>query len=572
MNMKNIFIIALCFIAVSNETLADITDILPTRIEVAQDAENQPGLGINSLLEFSYMHGRDPAWKKVLMQFDISPISSQVTVISASMYLCSRNGGKINVYPLLVDWDEQEVSNVNRKTGVPWASQYIESSTGVDFDGTPVASGVQLVFHQHVAIDVTELVQDWIDGTLENNGVLINYYNEHSGGDIYSKEKEEVQYHPYLQIQYEPLYESRIGDYPQNNTAFLISADYLSGEVRGDVSSASVGDASPFATNKLEWMLGYLATREDVVITNPSTIRGNLIQPADNVTVPLILKATDSLIDILQGRNEDGSSAFRLAHNGYFSNYGYIPAYSGDFAGGIRIRAVTGDGDNGVIQFDGLRFKGWANGAWQYLDATSTIQSGTAGYVMAVTETLSSSYVPFMVDDTTIRGATEITWDNTQKKLTIIGTLYASTLQGDGSYITNIEWGHLTGDADDAIAAGDNLYWIGNTLYANNASFSTITGLPSDAITAGNYIDWSGDALNVTDSWYDSIFDLPTGSISDGDTSHIANNDQIHDFVTGLGYITDPNDSVSGSELDGVFFDVWTTEANRRGNLFNDYG
>jgi hypothetical protein len=37
--------------------------------------------------------------------------------------------------------------------------------------------------------------------------------------------------------------------------------------------------------------------------------------------------------------------------------------------------------------------------------------------------------------------------------------------------------------------------------------------------------------LAVTDAWYDSIGDLPTGAISNGDTTHIATNDQIYDWA-----------------------------------------
>jgi len=88
--------------------------------------------------------------------------------------------------------------------------------------------------------------------------------------------------------------------------------------------------------------------------------------------------------------------------------------------------------------------------------------------------------------------------------------------------------------------------------YVNNLFTDDLTVDEDTTYSAGDFLSLSGTTFNVADNWYDSISDLPTNTISDGDTTHIANNDQIHSFVTGQGYITDANDNVDSSELDNL--------------------
>ncbi len=279
-------------------------------------------------------------------------------------------------------------------------------------------------------------------------------------------EAETAEKKPYILVQYHDLYESRLGDYPQNNTAWMISADYLRGEVHGDVSSATINDPSPFASNRLEWMLGDLAGRtvanasaivvleasatiafatdadqetrlNEAVVTNPAnSTRNQIVSQGANVRPLAIQSHADQTADLMQILDATESVLARINDQGYLG-VGVDPVAPIESGGSMRVGGMVGDGTDGEFQYDGTTFKGWHDGAWRDFLSAEEILAGT-GWVKSTTETVTNGLVAFFTNPTTIRGATEFSWNNSTKILNILGGINATTLQGNGANVTNV--------------------------------------------------------------------------------------------------------------------------------------
>lgn len=114
------------------------------------------------------------------------------------------------------------------------------------------------------------------------------------------------------------------------------------------------------------------------------------------------------------------------------------------------------------------------------------------------------------------------------------------------------EGGNTTEEIQDAVY---------NNVLSGTQTFITVTY--DDANDEVDYV--------VDDNWYDSIGDLPTDTISDGDTSHIANNNQIYDFVTGQGYLTSSpfGSSINDDEMASESFGEFTCDGTEDGCTLN---
>jgi hypothetical protein len=125
--------------------------------------------------------------KRTLLRFDLSSLGPGVSVHSATLaiYLKSETGGRsVNAHRVLVDWGEDSVT---------W------NSLGSDYEADPSGS-----FTADSAgwreVDVTDLARGWLDGSIPNQGVLLD--DPAAGTDeneeYYSSEWSEVEQRPKL--------------------------------------------------------------------------------------------------------------------------------------------------------------------------------------------------------------------------------------------------------------------------------------------------------------------------------------------------------------------------------------
>ncbi len=134
---------------------------------------------------------------RTLMQFDFSAIPANATVISAtlSIYLfqdVATEGDTYRVYRLLKEWDEGnglggashtgDVTWNNRKTGVAWtASGGFDAADCEQNDIGSLVVGAAEPLNNWLDFTLTPAkVEDWIDGTLTNNGMLFKSDNENN--------------------------------------------------------------------------------------------------------------------------------------------------------------------------------------------------------------------------------------------------------------------------------------------------------------------------------------------------------------------------------------------------------
>jgi len=104
------------------------------------------------------------------IQFDLSSISSGSTINCATLRAYERelnNNQTIYLHRVTKSWNEFEATWLNRKTGIPW------TTAGGDYDPTEIASFAANVNGAYQDVDVTSLVQFWVDNPGSNFGTLL---------------------------------------------------------------------------------------------------------------------------------------------------------------------------------------------------------------------------------------------------------------------------------------------------------------------------------------------------------------------------------------------------------------
>ena len=114
--------------------------------------------------------------QRALLQFDLSSIPANATIISATLKMRSTQiGGTLNigVYEVTQAWSEGTgngtagAANWNqRQTGTNW------TTAGGTFNSTAVATLNTNSTGQHTW-DITSLVRAWVDGSKTNNGLMV---------------------------------------------------------------------------------------------------------------------------------------------------------------------------------------------------------------------------------------------------------------------------------------------------------------------------------------------------------------------------------------------------------------
>ena len=132
-------------------------------------------------------------FERIMIKFDLSQFTGQ-SIESATLNLnrfmgCPQGGTtSTNFYAITEDWDE-----------VTWNSHihaqydsYVWASYGFNVNG----------WHN---IEITQLVQAWIDEDFENYGLLIKAQTGSKFSKFYSKEHSNSNLHPYLEVDYTPV-------------------------------------------------------------------------------------------------------------------------------------------------------------------------------------------------------------------------------------------------------------------------------------------------------------------------------------------------------------------------------
>lgn len=109
--------------------------------------------------------------ERPIIKFDLSSIPAGSNIIQAVLEFDMYAAGDLNAAQICAvtnSWTADEATWNSRKTGVAW------DTAGGDYRATPEWSGeILYTSAQKFRPDITSLVQEWVDGSLDNNGVIM---------------------------------------------------------------------------------------------------------------------------------------------------------------------------------------------------------------------------------------------------------------------------------------------------------------------------------------------------------------------------------------------------------------
>jgi hypothetical protein len=119
-------------------------------------------------------------YQNQLIQFDLSSIPKAAQIVSAQLQLYQKSGSgtaDVTAHRVTSPWVEGTKSGSGTADGATWKTAdgtTAWTTSGGDYDATPVtSSSVTNVSNQTVSWEIASLVEDWITGKYNNNGLLL---------------------------------------------------------------------------------------------------------------------------------------------------------------------------------------------------------------------------------------------------------------------------------------------------------------------------------------------------------------------------------------------------------------
>jgi len=151
------------------------------------------------------IHLQYPTQDRELFKWDISAIPAGATITSATVtifpYTLQSGTPTVNCFRVITHWDEMQATFNSRLTGTPWGAPGMLS--GTDYDSAILGAKV-ITSSDPIAFDITDVVQEWVNATAPNEGVMYKLVN--SGWvRIYTREVDPQYWaHPQLDVIYTP--------------------------------------------------------------------------------------------------------------------------------------------------------------------------------------------------------------------------------------------------------------------------------------------------------------------------------------------------------------------------------
>jgi hypothetical protein len=144
-----------------------------------------------------------------LVRFDVSTIPDNAIILEATLGLFVHNYGQRTVpiiaaaYPVIRIWEETEATWYKATDSDYWGLPGCNDTTT---DRSPTPLDYETIFDrdQWYSWTVTSAVQDWVQNSASNQGVLIQQTNQEVGGeyDIRHSEYPGMEVRPYLMVRY----------------------------------------------------------------------------------------------------------------------------------------------------------------------------------------------------------------------------------------------------------------------------------------------------------------------------------------------------------------------------------
>jgi hypothetical protein len=119
---------------------------------------------------------------KALIKFDLTSIPLGTQVQQASMYLSKQSGSPgvqsgnsvdFPLYAVLLDWAELQATWDDRLTATAWNASGMQSATDYRNQNEWSGSWADQSADEFIQCDITDVVNEWLAGTLDNNGLLM---------------------------------------------------------------------------------------------------------------------------------------------------------------------------------------------------------------------------------------------------------------------------------------------------------------------------------------------------------------------------------------------------------------
>ncbi len=172
-------------------------------------AENSTTWNYGSFGLLRAQAGAGGHWRSPL-QFDLVGLPFGARILSATLELYRTTGtqdapGVMNVHAITHSWEEGNSSGSanpgvtwdDRDTSLPW------TTPGGDYDATPSAHGqIDTSTDTWFDFDITSLVQQWVDGTRENNGMMLVAGDDVVRAEFLSSDAADPSLRPKLNVRY----------------------------------------------------------------------------------------------------------------------------------------------------------------------------------------------------------------------------------------------------------------------------------------------------------------------------------------------------------------------------------
>jgi hypothetical protein len=150
---------------------------------------------------------RTSGMKRPLIQFDLSHIPAGVTIVDARLWLYTSHykshtaSMTVEAYGLKQPWVEMETTWELVKRGLAWGDPGADD-TLVDRDDTPSGARAISATNTWYDLELTSLVQDWVNGTRPNYGALLIATGNTVEMSFWSSEYSLKDLRPKLVVQY----------------------------------------------------------------------------------------------------------------------------------------------------------------------------------------------------------------------------------------------------------------------------------------------------------------------------------------------------------------------------------
>jgi uncharacterized repeat protein (TIGR02543 family) len=314
--------------------------------------------------------------RRSLLLFDLSSIPAGSAIVSAELqFYVSAEGQGFNMYRMLVPWDEATVT-FNTIGGRHFQTDGVdaESSINANWPGGDGYTGVITV-----AVPAST-IQDWVNGTLDNNGWLMIATDVDDGQQLRSKEYSTQSERPKLTVEYSSSSEPTI-------------------TVSGSLSAFNSEAGEPSAEQA--YAVSGINLTEDIAITAPadfeiSTASGSGFGPSLTLTQSGGTVASTPIY-VRYNRAAEGSSSGVITHTSTGATTKNMAV------NGTAVLPGTWIAYNDCAYIDGqttaniTTYEGYTNGASgllkKYSDGINTAVTMTVVTSGTVDEQISSDYI-----------------------------------------------------------------------------------------------------------------------------------------------------------------------------------